>query len=175
MEIPNTQIRVLQQGQCALFSSHGTRHVEWKRWAQGKCARLSLSLNCSKHTAHSSCSEDFQLLNLAQLITLFDALFFNPPAAVVTAAEFVWSWSTTLTLSWLFLLLGSDFLYCALSLSSSLSLASLATPPSFSSWLFTMLLFWRWELEIELRRELWLLVYKQREERLVEFDELPWL
>lgn len=70
------KISILQQGQCELDSSHGTRHLEWNLWAQGNCIRLSLILNLSKQMAHSSCSEDFHL-SFVQLMNLFVILFFN--------------------------------------------------------------------------------------------------
>lgn len=71
------KISILQQGQCELNSSHGTKQLEWNLWAQDNCMRLSLFLYWSKQMAHSSCSNKDFHPSFAQLINLFDTLFFN--------------------------------------------------------------------------------------------------
>lgn len=159
-------ISVLQQGQWALFSSHGTKHPEWNLWAQANCISFSSALNSSKHTAHSSCSDDFQL-NFTQL-NLFDPLFFTPDTSVCNSLTSVGLFSDCLDLCRpLWPLLVSDF-HCALSLPSNLCLASLAASFSFWSqyaWLIELL----GTIDVlELRGDSWLLTYRQKEDLLVE-------
>lgn len=156
---------VLQHGQWELFSNHGFKHLSWNLWAQGRWISVSPTLNDSKHTAQSSCSEAFQL-HLVQL-NLLEPLFFDPYTSVWNSAMRVLLPSTHFVL---FCLLFSEFLW-ALNLSSNLCLASLTTPPIFSSgcgW-YNMLLCSEEDKE---RRHSWLLAYKQKEERLVDACEV---
>ena len=82
IQLFEAKISVLQQGQWALFSSHGTKHLEWNRWEQGKSTRVSPTLNWSKHTAHSSWSKAFFFCpNFAQL-NFFNPLFFTPNTSI---------------------------------------------------------------------------------------------
>jgi len=111
-------------------------------------------------------SEAFQL-NLAQL-NFFERLCFDPNSSGCNS-----SWNMDPNLSLLFLHLVSDFL-SAFNLSSNLPLASLAPLSNPSSWdAFNALLNKLFSLigEVEEWWVSWLLVYKQRDDRLVP----PWL
>lgn len=81
------RIPILQQGQWPLFSSHGTKHPIWNRCAQGRCTKVSPTLNRSRQTAHSSWSEASQL-NLAHL-NLLELPFFDPNTSVCNSPGIV--------------------------------------------------------------------------------------
>lgn len=145
-------IVVLQQGQWELFSSHGSKHLEWNLCAHGRFESVSPFLNDSKHTAQSSCSDAFHL-SLLQLNLLLP-FFFAPYTSFCNSASL-----------FTFSLLISVFL-CVPNLASSLCLASPAAPSSIScgyAWYVRLLC-----SKDEEERDSWLLVYKQKEERRVE-------
>lgn len=128
-------METLQQGQRGWAGSQGSIHPEWKPWLQGNFTTFSPTMYSSRHTAHvlhsssSSSSSDSSLF-------FFFIFFFNISdddpytCVVITALCFFADLLTSLT-SLLFLL--NIHLVCDLSLWWSLSLASLAICPSFSS------------------------------------------